>query len=603
MTHDRRFLALLRPRLGLLVLALLASALTAAFDGATIVLLIPFLRTMFGSADQLAAGGTVLEGVVERWITPVAAGPNGAVIVIALLLGALICKNLAHYLHAQTIVRIQEGVVGDLRKRLFAHLLTVNLGVFQRTRFGQLVSALVADADQARQAIPALLSMLLQNLITVVAGLAILASISLRLTALALLATPVLLVGIQFLLIRVRRMARARAEERGQMTAVASERLGAVKLIRVSGTEATESAGFAARVDALRKQIIRTQRLASLSGPITEVFAGAILLLIVWGATMPGLVGTTIGPEATVAFLLAALKTMSPLKSLSSFPPQWAQAMAGADRVFRFLDLPSVEREPPGQAEANFSRDIIFDGVDFRYRPSEPLVLSGISFRVARGSIVALVGPSGAGKTTLVEMLPRFWDPVAGEIRLDGVPLTRLSRASLRRLMAVVGQETVLLNDTVHHNIAYGMPGATRAEVEAAAEAANAAEFIRKLPEGYDTALGERGSRLSGGQRQRIAIARALLRDAPILILDEATSALDTESERLVQEAIDRLVQHRTVFVIAHRLATIRNATQLLVLDQGRIVEQGTHEELFRAGGLYRRLHDLQFAPRGDADA
>jgi subfamily B ATP-binding cassette protein MsbA len=332
-----------------------------------------------------------------------------------------------------------------------------------------------------------------------------------------------------------------------------------------------------------------------MTSPVTEVFAGLVLILVIWAATVPDLVGAPLGPEATIVFLLAALKTMSPLKALTQFPTHWATAAASADRVFRLLDLPAVESDPPGVGTARFARDIAFDRVSFRYGSDADLVLDEVSFIVPRGQVVALVGPSGAGKTTLVELLPRFWEPIGGEIRLDGVPLRQLSRKSVRALMAVVGQDTVLLNDTVHANIAYGTPDATREQVMAAAEAANASEFISRLPQGYETLLGERGARLSGGQRQRVAIARALLRDAPILILDEATSALDTESERLVQQAIDRLMRDRTVLVIAHRLATVRHADQILVLDNGRIVERGTHDALIGANGQYRRLHDLQF--------
>jgi subfamily B ATP-binding cassette protein MsbA len=271
-----------------------------------------------------------------------------------------------------------------------------------------------------------------------------------------------------------------------------------------------------------------------------------------------------------------------------------AVTLASAERVFEILDEPSAEMDRPGEGEARFEREVAFENVTFRYGSGDP-VLSEVSFALPRGKVVALVGPSGAGKTTLADLLPRFHDPVGGRITMDGVPLTRLTRRSLRALMGVVSQDTVLLNDTVQANIAYGSATATRAQVEAAARAANAEPFIAQLPQGYDTVLGERGTRLSGGQRQRIAIARALLRDPPILILDEATSALDTESERLVQQAIDRLMAERTVLVIAHRLATVRDADEIVVLDAGRVVQRGSHEQLFRSGGLYRRLYDLQF--------
>jgi subfamily B ATP-binding cassette protein MsbA len=319
-----------------------------------------------------------------------------------------------------------------------------------------------------------------------------------------------------------------------------------------------------------------------------------VLILIVWAAADPRVAGATLGPEVTIVFLVAALKIMSPIKAMSQFPAAWTLALAGAERVFEVLDRPSLEADPPDALPARFERDLVFDRVGFAYEPGRP-VLRDISFTVARGSVVAIVGPSGAGKTTLLDLLPRLHDPESGEIRLDGVPLPRLQRRSLRGLIGVVSQESVILNDTVHANIAYARPEAGRAEVEAAARAANAHEFIAALPAGYDTPLGERGTRLSGGQRQRVAIARALLRDPPLLLLDEATSALDTESERLVQDAIDRLMRHRTVLVVAHRLATVLDADAILVLDGGRLVEQGTHAALLAENGLYRRLFELQF--------
>jgi subfamily B ATP-binding cassette protein MsbA len=434
--------------------------------------------------------------------------------------------------------------------------------------------------------------------------LVILSQISLRLTLLTLVFVPFLVLGLQALIQRLRRHARARAQERGEITATAAERLGAIRLIRSYGEEARETSRFAAQAERYRKRVIRTQRFSSLTSPLTEVFSGFLVILIIWAGTRPGLVGLTapLAPEAIIVFLMAALKLTSPLKTIASFPAVMAVTMASAERVFEFLDQPSTEVDRPGEEAARFEKEIVFDRVSFRYGDGD-LVLREVSFALPKGRVIALVGPSGAGKTTSADLLPRFHDPTSGQILMDGVPLTRIGRRSLRALMGVVSQDTVLLNDTVRANIGYGSPGATPEQVEAAATAANAAGFIAALPEGYETMLGERGTRLSGGQRQRIAIARALLRDPPILILDEATSALDTESERLVQQAIERLMQDRTVLVIAHRLATVRDADEIVVLDAGRVVQRGSHEELLRAGGLYRRLYDLQFRSEESAVA
>ena len=593
----RRLIEAARPYGGLFVLGVGATLVASVLDTATIVILVPLLKALFGSAGSLAAPSTRLERIADWLLDPVIGGlAPGAVAgrLVVVLVIALLLKNVLQYASNQLSVAVQEGLVRDLRVRLYRHLLTLDLNFFQRTRSGQLISTVMVDADRTKQAVTASLGALFQNAVLILGTLLFLASISPRLTLITLAAAPILVVGIRLLLRRLRRHARLWQEEQGELTATVSERLGAMKLIRAYGGEATEASYFSAQASRYRKRVQRTQRYSSMTSPVSELFGGLVLVLIIWAASNPAVTGVELGAAATIGFLVAALKLMSPLKSISQFPASWAMAQASAERVFALLDEPATETAANGSLPARFEREIGFDRVTFAY-PGGPPVLREVSFTVPKGSIVAIVGPSGAGKTTLLDLLPRFHDPVSGEVRLDGVPLRDLDRASLRRQLGVVSQDTVLLNDTVLANIAYGRPDATPAQVEAAAGAANATGFIAELPQGYATLLGERGTRLSGGQRQRIAIARALLRDPPILLLDEATSALDTESERLVQDAIERLMQDRTVLVVAHRLATVLDADQILVLDAGQLVERGTHQELLAENGLYRRLYDLQF--------
>ena len=605
MRPELRLLRLIVPYRGLLALGLVTTLLASVLDGFTLVLLVPLLKHLFGTAGELRSGSTQLEGLVDRLVEPLIAGltpGQAAARLVVLLVAGLILKNAFSYTSTQVSVRAQEGLVRDLRTRLFKHLLTLDLGFFQRTRGGQLISGIISEVDQTKTVISASLLSFFQNLVVVVVTLFILSQISLRLTLFTVAFVPILVLALQGLLRRLRAHARARAHERGEITATASERLAAIRLIRSYGEEARETAHFRSQAERYRKRVIRTQRFSSLTSPLTEVFSGFLVILIIWAGTKPGLVGMSapLAPEAIIVFLMAALKLTSPLKTIASFPAVMAVTLASAERVFDLLDQPSSEVDRADDLVARFEREIVFDRVSFRYGDGD-LVLRDISFTLEKGKVVALVGPSGAGKTTLADLVPRFHDPTGGRILMDGVPLTRIGRRSLRALMGVVSQDTVLLNDTVRANIAYGSPGATAEQIEAAAQAANASGFIATLPQEFDTVLGERGTRLSGGQRQRIAIARALLRDPPILILDEATSALDTESERLVQQAIERLMQDRTVLVIAHRLATVRDADQIVVLDTGQIVQQGSHEELLRGTGLYRRLHDLQF--RGEESA
>ncbi|HEV8176523.1 MAG TPA: ABC transporter ATP-binding protein, partial [Gemmatimonadales bacterium] len=478
MRAELRLLRLVTPYRALLAFGLLTTLLASLLDGFTLVMLVPLLKHLFGTAGSLRAGSTQLEALIDRVVDPLVAGltpGQAAARLVVLLVIGLVLKNTMSYASTQLSVRTQEGLVRDLRTRLFGHLLTLDLGFFQRTRAGQLISGIITEVDQTKTVISASLLSFFQNLVVVAVTLFILSQISLRLTLLTLAFVPFLLLGLQSLLRRLRAHARARAHERGEITATVTERLGAIRLIRSYGGEAREIAHFGAQADRYRKRVIRTQRFSSLTSPVTEVFSGFLVILIIWAGTKPALVGlgAPLAPEAIIVFLMAALKLTSPLKTLASFPAVMAVTMASAERVFDFLDEPPTELDRPGDETAKFDREIVFDRVSFRYGDGD-LVLRDVSFSLGKGRVVALVGPSGAGKTTIADLVPRFHDPTMGQILMDGVPLSRIGRRSLRALMGVVSQDTVLLNDTVHANIAYGSPSATPDQVAAAARAANA---------------------------------------------------------------------------------------------------------------------------------
>ena len=595
-----RLVGYMRPYRGAFAVSVAAAVVASTLDGFTLALLIPFLRLLFGAGAGVAEVPTVVEkvlGVVvggfldtgERWT----ALRN----VVLLILATVAVKNIAVYAASYLGQYIQEGVARDLRNRLFRHVQEQGLGFFQKVKGGQLVSRMVADADQAKWVVSAALVSVLQNVVLILVYVAILLALSWRLTLVTLILAPVMVLILRPVLRSIRARIRTALDDRGEMTVIMSETVEGARVVKAHGAEAYERRRFGDAVQRYFTGTLKAQRLVVLASPLSETLgAGVIVLLLLAGTWATGQSGF-LRPELFVTFLVVALRLMSPVKSLSQFPAYAEHSLGAAERIFEILDREPSDVDAPGAATfPGFDREIEFRDVWVAYEDDQ-WVLRGIDLKVSRGEVVAIVGPSGAGKSTLVDLLPRFVEPGRGTVLIDGVPLSRYSRRSLRRALAVVSQHTVIFNDTVRNNIAYGdQAGADDASVEAAARAANAQRFIERLPEGYDTRLGERGMRLSGGERQRIAIARALLRDPPILILDEATSSLDTASERLVQEAIGRLLENRTVFVIAHRLSTVSRADRIIVLDRGRVIEEGLHDDLVRAGGVYQRLHALELA-------
>ena len=575
-------------------------------DAFSFALLIPFLSALFEEDSLIPADGNGLSKALN-WAIGGLLDPTDRMgslqIVILIILATIVLKNVLVWISGQLGAQLQEYVTRDLRNTVYEHLQRLPIGYFTRTKAGQILSRVLSDTQSTKALITQLVTQSVQNVALIMAYVTVLMATSWRLTLIALVIAPLLIGALQPLLKKLRKGYRRIGNEHGEMTAVVQEGVSGIRLVKSFAAEDYERERFLDASNRYSRGMMKISRLAYLAQPITEVVGTTIAVLLLWVGARQVLVEGSLDGAQLIVFLTVVMRLLQPLKQVSQIPTTAQGALAAAERLFEVLDQPTETQLDRGTKQPTEFRDsIAFQDVSFSY-DAEP-VLEDISFVAPRGTVVALVGPSGAGKTTLADLIPRFYEPTAGRILLDGTDVREIALPSLRALTGIVSQDTVLFNDTVRNNVAYG--GAERftdAQVEAAARAANAHDFIMALPEGYATILGERGARLSGGQRQRLAIARALLIDPPILILDEATSALDTESERLVQEAIDRLLAGRTVVVIAHRLSTIEHADLILVMERGRIVERGTHRELLSRGGVYARLHAMQFRERPRADA
>ena len=511
------------------------------------------------------------------------------------LLLVFFVKGLFYFMYSFLLEKVGQSVIRDLRNQVYAHLNALPLSFFHRTPTGELISRIINDVSMLQGAVSHALIHLLRDFFSVIGLLAVIFYMDWRLALVSLVFLPMAAVPIVVFGKKFRRISTNYQTRIGEATNQLHETIAGMRIVKAFCMEDAEKQRFSGTMQDVMDIQMSETRYRCLAHPLVEFMGGIGMALIIWFGGMQVLQGNST-PGTFMSFLTALIMLYEPVKGVTRINATIQQGLAAATRIFDLLDIEPDIREAGDAVDLKpFSESIELARVGFAYEPGQP-VLRDLDLRVRKGEVLAVVGPSGGGKTTLANLIPRFYDVTEGALRIDGVDIRRVSLRSLRRQLALVTQQTILFNDTVRSNIAYGSQDRTDEEIVEAARAAYALDFIEALPQGFDTVIGESGARLSGGQQQRLSIARALLKDAPILILDEATSSLDTESEREVQRALENLMQNRTTIVIAHRLSTIKNADRIIVLKEGRLVEEGTHSQLLALGGEYSGLYRLQFA-------
>ncbi|MDQ3535010.1 MAG: ABC transporter transmembrane domain-containing protein [Bacteroidota bacterium] len=522
-------------------------------------------------------------------------GKEGALIFVCIILvSAVFLSNLFGYLSAIILAQVRANVVSNLRMEVFERVTQLHIGYFSNERKGDLMSRITNDVQEVENSVVNTLKVVFREPASIIGIFIILFYMSFQLTLFSLILLPVSGIIISEITRRLKKKAKESQESLGNIVTILDETISGMRVINAFNAQKYITGSFKKEVDSYAKINVSMARKNELGSPLSQ-FMGVVVVaaLLFYGGSLVLNEQSELKASEFITFLILYSQIMPPAKSISIAFSSIQRGLASGERIFRVIDTkPAIKDKPGAPPIQNFNDNIVFNNVSFSYE--KDLILKDINLVIKKGETIALVGPSGGGKSTLADLIPRFYDPVYGDVSIDGKSLKDVQLDSIRKLMGIVTQESILFNDTIANNIAFGIPDAKKEDIIAAAKIANAHDFIMQTPEGYDSKIGDRGTKLSGGQRQRISIARAVLKNPPILILDEATSALDTESERLVQEALTNLMKKRTSIVIAHRLSTIQHADQIVVIQNGAIVEKGNHEELLLHEGLYKKLNMMQ---------
>ncbi|MEN8192976.1 MAG: ABC transporter ATP-binding protein [Bacteroidota bacterium] len=610
-----RIVSYVKPFWKHIVITIISIFFFAIMNGLSIYLTMPLLDTLFRQEENSTktevqtteSTSSLIPDWINRTIDDISTSfeeyiLSGEVDEVLLKISLLIViafflKNVFSFTASYFIAYVEQGMIKDIRDQLYKHLHKLPMSFFKNERTGDLISRVTSDVNIIQASVSSVFLNIFRDPITILVFLGIAFSISWKLSLFSLLVVPFSAAIIGWVGSKLRKQSLLLQQKLGNMTTILQETISGVKIVKAFGMEEYENKRFMTETQNFFRVILKKVRTRNISSPTTEVIAVLLGAVIIYYGGRLVLIEGEIKASEFMVFLFAIFQMMPPMKQMSTLNNKVQESIGAAERVFEVLDTkPNIVNINAPKPLNSFNDELRFEGVTFNYSDSLEKILDKVDLSAKKGEIIAFVGSSGAGKTTLVDLIPRFYDPTEGKILIDGTDIKEVRTEDLRKLMGIVTQETVLFNETVFNNIAYGLSDMSKERVEEVAKIANAHNFILELPNGYDTVVGEQGTKISGGQRQRLSIARALLKNPPIMIFDEATSALDNESEVLVQQAIEHLMKERTTFVIAHRLSTIRNADKIYVLDKGRVVQEGKHDELLLdEDGIYKKLYELQF--------